>query len=89
MNQSQDHKIPAPDAAPEYGLEKANILIIACGALAREILDIIRLNDWQHVAVTCLPAKLHNTPQKIPDLLRAKIQEHRNDYQAIFVAYAD
>jgi hypothetical protein len=89
MNQTLDRNVPAPDAAPEYGLEKANILIIACGALAREILDIIRLNDWQHVAVTCLPAKLHNTPQKIPDLLRAKIQEHRNDYQAIFVAYAD
>ncbi len=80
---------PAPDAAPELAPEQASTLIIACGALAREIVDLIRLNDWSHLAITCLPAKLHNEPAKIPDLLRFKIRENRDRYQRILVAYAD
>lgn len=80
---------PAPDAAPELLSDRARVLIIACGALAREIVDLTRLNGWDNIAITCLPAKLHNTPQLIPDLLRAKIQEHKADYEGIFVAYAD
>ena len=42
-------------------------LLIACGALAREVLALIRLNGWSHMELTCLPAHLHNTPQRIPD----------------------
>lgn len=80
---------PAPDAAPDFVSDEAKILVIACGALAREILDLIRLNNWPHIALTCLPAKLHNTPQKIPDLLRAKIRANKDCYRQIFVAYAD
>lgn len=80
---------PSPDAAPDFRPRGARVLVIACGALAREILDLIRLNDWQAVALTCLPAKLHNEPQKIPELLRDKIRAGREHYEAIFVAYAD
>lgn len=82
-------KDPAPDAAPELVSDKARVLVIACGALAREIVDLIRVNEWEHLAVACLPAKLHNAPQKIPDLLRAKIREKRDGFEKIFVAYAD
>ncbi len=89
MDKTVDSVDPAPDAAPEFGNRQASVLVIACGALAREIVDLIRLNDWQHLAVTCLPAKLHNEPQKIPDLLRTKIRQHRDSYSEIFVAYAD
>lgn len=64
-------------------------LLIACGALAREVTDLIRVNDWRHMAVTCLPAKLHNTPQLIPDAVRAKIRAARRDYDRILVLYAD
>jgi len=84
-----DDMIPAPDAAPEFVSKDASVLIIACGALAHEIIDLTRLNGWSNLAVTCLPAKLHNEPQKIPDLLRAKIRENKDDYGSIFVAYAD
>lgn len=80
---------PAPDAAPELLSAKASSLVIACGALAREIVDLIRINGWDHLSVTCLPAKLHNEPAKIPELLRAKIREHKNAYDRILVAYAD
>ena len=80
---------PAPDAAPELLSEDAKTVVIACGALAREIVDLIAINDWPHLAITCLPAKLHNEPQKIPDLLREKIRAMKPSYDRVFVAYAD
>ena len=64
-------------------------LLIACGALAREVLALIRLNGWSHMELTCLPADLHNTPQRIPEAVRAKIRQARPDYQRIFVLYGD
>jgi hypothetical protein len=66
-----------------------SILVIACGALAREILEVQRLGGWRHVTLDCLPAHLHNTPEKIPDALRAKLDEEVERYDEIFVAYAD
>lgn len=64
-------------------------LLIACGALAREVVDLIRLNNWSHLGVTCLPAIWHNTPQKIPEGVRQKIRDNRDSYDKIFVLYGD
>ena len=64
-------------------------LVIACGALAHELLALKRANGWDHVTVQCLPADLHNTPQLIPDRVRAKVRAARDHYGHIFVAYAD
>jgi hypothetical protein len=63
-------------------------LVIACGALAREILAL-RHGPLGHFDVTCLPAKLHNDPKRIPDAVRAKIRRHRADYDAILCLYGD
>ena len=67
----------------------ASSLVIACGALAHEIVALRRLNDWPHLEVQCLPAELHNRPEKIPGAVRAKIQAARSRFASIFVAYAD
>ena len=67
----------------------ARALIIACGALAREIVDFRAANSFEHLDITCLPAKLHNRPHLIPEAVRAKIQANKGDYRAIFVAYGD
>jgi hypothetical protein len=67
----------------------ANTLVIACGALAREIIALRQANGWSHMEVTCLPAELHNRPEKIPALVREKIQRFRPAYPHMFVAYAD
>ncbi len=67
----------------------SSTLIIACGALARELFDVIRLNGWSHLAVTCLPAKLHNRPEKITDAVRAKIHANREKYDRILCLYGD
>ena len=64
-------------------------LIIACGALAREISALQMLNGWDHLTLQCLPAELHNTPKKIPQAVRSKIEAGRGRYERIFVAYAD
>ena len=68
---------------------KPTILLIACGALARELVQIVRLNQWQHVRIQCLPPDLHNQPGRIPAAVRDLIERNRGQYQNIFVAYAD
>ncbi|MDH5455545.1 MAG: DUF1638 domain-containing protein [Gammaproteobacteria bacterium] len=70
-------------------MANATVLIIACGALAKEIVTLQRLNGWSHVAVQCLPAELHNRPEKIPAAVRDMIERHKNAYASLFVAYAD
>ncbi|HXC10637.1 MAG TPA: DUF1638 domain-containing protein [Steroidobacteraceae bacterium] len=65
------------------------MLIIACGALAHEITALRRANHWDDLHVRCLPADLHNRPEKIPGAVRAMIHESRSRYRSIFVAYAD
>jgi uncharacterized protein DUF1638 len=67
------------------------LLIIACGALAHEITALRRANCWDDLTVRCLPAELHNRPERIPAAVRALIQESRDRYRyrSIFVAYAD
>jgi hypothetical protein len=64
-------------------------LLIACGALAREVIDLARLNGWDHLEVTCLPAIWHNTPDRIPDAVRGKIRSARGKYSRILVLYGD
>ena len=64
-------------------------LIIACGALAREIQQLIDINSWTDVDVQCLPANLHNRPDQIPDRVLDKVQSNCDRYAHIFVAYAD
>ena len=64
-------------------------LLIACGALAREVLALIRLNGWSHMELGCLPAHLHNTPQRIPEAVRAKVRAARGNYEKVLVLYGD
>lgn len=64
-------------------------LLIACGALAREVVELIRVNAWRHLTVSCLPASWHNTPDKIPGAVRERIRAARERYDRIFVLYGD
>nr|WP_223163040.1 DUF1638 domain-containing protein [Roseivivax sediminis] len=65
------------------------VLLIACGALAREILDLRDANGWDHLDLVCLPAILHNTPESIPDAVEAAVERHRDRYDSLHVVYAD
>jgi hypothetical protein len=66
-----------------------SILIIACGALAHEIAALKRLNGWDHVDLQCLRADLHNHPQKITGAVKEQIDKARNNYDRIYIGYAD
>jgi len=68
---------------------EGRVLLLACGALAHEILALRRANGWDHLDLACLPAILHNTPDRIAPAVEAAVARHRADYDRIFVVYAD
>lgn len=73
----------------DFAAGQGDVLLIACGALAREIVDLIERNHWSAFDVTCLPAKWHNTPQFIAPGVREKIRAAKGRYKAIYVLYGD
>jgi hypothetical protein len=63
-------------------------LVVGCGALARELVELSR--SLPNVDVACLPPDLHNRPEGIPSRVRARIRQARLEgYEQVFVAYAD
>jgi len=70
-------------------MQRGRVLLIACGALAREVKTVRKLGGWDHVDIECLPAELHNTPERIPAAIRAKLDAAAGRYGEVFVAYAD
>lgn len=65
------------------------LLLVACGALAREVLWLRRAHGWTHMDVACLPATLHNTPERIPEAVRAAVRQGRETHDRVFVVYGD
>ena len=86
-------QLPGDDTLTQEGFSgtqgAASILLIACGALAREILALTKANGWSHMALTCLPAKYHLYPEKITEAVEEAVSKHRDSYDEIFVVYAD
>ena len=68
---------------------RQSVLIIACGALAREILALKNANNLDHVTLRCLPADLHNRPDRIAGAVGEAIAEARPEFDRIVVAYAE
>ena len=79
----------SPSDEFEFKPGRGQVLLLACGALAREIVHLIERNRWTAFDLQCLPAKWHNTPAKIVPAIRAKLQEARGHYRTIFVLYGD
>lgn len=63
------------------------VRLIACGALAHEILALKRANGWDHLDLQCLPAKLHLRPEKIVEAVEAAVRA--SGPVPVFVVYAD
>ncbi|WP_292287049.1 DUF1638 domain-containing protein [Marivita sp.] len=84
--------LPDDSALTQTGLDvrgSGRVLIIACGALAREILTLRDANGWTHLDLTCLPAIYHNHPEKIVTAVRDTVAAQRSAYTQIYVAYGD
>lgn len=80
------------ESLTEAGLPPAHrgrILLVACGALAHEVLALQRLNRWDHMDLQCLPAKLHLYPEKITEEVKRVVAERRGEYERVFILYAD
>ena len=74
--------------SPETPTERTRI--IACGAIARETIAVLAANGMKHVELTCLPAKLHLYPEKIPGEIEREILEAKAEgIGQIFIGYAD
>jgi hypothetical protein len=68
-------------------MTRPTVLVLACGALAREVLAVTR--RLEHVEVRCLPARLHSVPRRIPALVDRELSCAAGRYERVFVAYAD
>lgn len=69
---------------------REKVHVIACGAIAREILAVCRQHGLDHIDLNCLPAIWHAYPQKIvPGLEQALHEARERGFQRIFFAYAD
>lgn len=65
------------------------VLVLACGALAREILFLLPPERFPAVELHCLPATLHNRPDRIAPALRAALAERQGQYDRVLVGYGD
>ncbi|GGO52485.1 Protein of unknown function [Roseovarius pacificus] len=85
--------LPSDTTLTESGLDlrsrQKRVLLIACGALAREILALIKANGWDHMDLQCLPANLHLYPDRIVTAVEQAVERNRDRYDRIFVVYAD
>lgn len=82
--------LPSDSTLTETGLAatgQGRLLILGCGALAREILTLTK--DFDHIDLHCLPAILHNHPDQIVPAVRKAVDAARSNYTSIFLAYAD
>ena len=62
---------------PSGAKGRGRVLVIGCGALANEMLAVVRASGLPDIDVTCLPAKLHQRPSGIPEAARTKIRAGR------------
>ncbi|WP_038013809.1 DUF1638 domain-containing protein [Thalassobaculum salexigens] len=79
----------APLWPEEQRPPRPQALFIACGALARELVDLKRMTGWAELTITCLPAHWHNTPQKIAPAVLRKIRAAGTKYDRVYVLYGD
>ncbi len=79
---------PIEAESPVYNAGASNA-IIACGALAKEIIFLINSGALAHIALYCLPAKLHNAPNQIIPALSLKIAQIKHLHNKIYIGYAD
>lgn len=63
-------------------------VVIACGAIAQPIAEVIARNEWP-VDIHPLPPLLHNHPEKIAAEIEPLLIELRETYSTVAIGYAD
>ena len=75
--------LPAGASAPR------RVLLVACGALARELRVLREARGWAHLDIACLPAILHNRPDRLADAVLARVEAGRATHDEVLVLYGD
>ncbi len=72
-------------------MQQPENLILACGALAHDFARLLEQTPSlaHKMKLQCLPAKLHNTPDRIADEVDSFLAKNATKYKQIFVAYGD
>jgi hypothetical protein len=70
-------------------MQPASLLIITCGAIAREVMAVAKSNGWQNLKVTQIPAELHNRPAQIPAAVEQRLAAYAGEYDHVFAAFGD
>lgn len=78
-------------AARGHTIDSPRLLVIACGALAKEIVALRSQMGAAASAMTlqCLPAEFHNNPQKIAPAIDAILTERRAEFERVLVGYGE
>jgi hypothetical protein len=76
------------DRAERLAAQAGGVYVLACGALARE-LEHLASTYALPLTIDYLPARLHNTPDQIPQLVDERLTLAANTHQSRFVAYGD
>ena len=85
MSHPDDQTLTISGLAPRA---QGRVLLLACGALAHEVLAIKKAGGWDHLDLQCLPANLHLWPDRIPPAVETAVEAARGTYQSIYVLYA-
>lgn len=70
-------------------MTRPSVLVLACGALARELEAAFKVNGVSNVKVEYLSAALHNRPERICEMLRTRLASVRRSFDRVFLGYAD
>lgn len=65
------------------------ILVVACGALARELRAVLTANQLPGMDLAYLSADLHSTPHKIAAAVEERLIAAKGTYDRVFVGYGD
>src|SRR6266545_162486 len=79
---------PAASTVVPPGQQSPQVEIVACGALAGHVREIVARRGWP-AAVTPLPAVLHNRPQKIKIEAERAVVSALASGRTVALAYAD
>lgn len=78
-----------PRAGGDAGQPPPRALVIACGALVREIQFLIEANGLAGITIHAVPATYHNRPEKIAPGVARLLGRAKGRFDRIFVAYGD
>lgn len=73
---------------PNEAFSDATLLIV-CGALGKEVIQLIEHNKLANIDVQALPAHYHHRPALIPPAIDEMLAEKSSQYKNIYVVYGD